>query len=158
MPAPKESFAPSPWLRWGGGRCACTVRSRLLGFVPISIGLVGITKLLRAPKSAGAAGRLSSASGQAVFMATFLSQLGNGADTILTFGVLFADSMPTADVLIVATLAVMAIIFVAVAKYAVQHPRLSDVIERYAHRVTPFVLVAVGAYIIANTATDLLPD
>ena len=129
----------------------------LLGFVPISIGLVGIIKLFRASPASASAARVTSSTGLAVLAATFLAQLGNGADTILTFGVLFADSLPAADLLIIATLAAMAVGFVSVAKYTVQHPALSDVIERYAHRVTPFILIGVGLYIIANTATDIVP-
>ena len=39
-----------------------------------------------------------------VFMVTLSSQLGNGADTIVVLGALFADSMPTADFLIILTL------------------------------------------------------
>ena len=92
------------------------------------------------------------------FATTLISQLGNGADTIVVFGVLFADSMPSADILIVLTLASMAIVFVLVGIYAVRHPMLSGWIERYAYRATPFVLIFVGIYILANTATDLMPD
>jgi cadmium resistance protein CadD (predicted permease) len=83
---------------------------------------------------------------------------GNGADTILIFGILFADSTPAADALIMSTLAAMAIIFVLVAMYVVRHPTISSVISRYAHRVLPFVLIIVGAYVLANTMTDALPN
>ncbi len=34
---------------------------------------------------------------------------------------------------------------------------LSDWIDRYAYRAMPFVLIAVGIYILTNTATDVLP-
>jgi len=130
----------------------------LLGFVPISIGLVGIIRLFRAGDASASAARVASTTGGAVFVATFLAQMGNGADTILTFGVLFADSLPSADRLIIVTLAAMAVGFVSIAKFAVHHPELSDAVERYAHRVTPFILIGVGLYIIANTATDIVPQ
>ena len=94
---------------------------------------------------------------QKVFMATLTSQLGNGADTIVIFGVLFTESTRSADTLIILTLAAMVTIFVLVGIYAVRHPALSEWIDRYAYRAMPFVLIIVGAYILANTATDLLP-
>jgi len=95
---------------------------------------------------------------QKMFMATLFSQLGNGADTIVVFEVLFIDSMPSADILTILTLAALAVIFVFVGIYAVRHPALCEWIDRYAYRVMPFVLIIVGVYILANTATDLLPD
>ena len=90
-------------------------------------------------------------------MATLVSQLGNGADTIVILGVLFTDSMPSADILIIFTLAAMAVVFVLVGIYAVRHPALSEWIDHYAYRAMPFVLIIVGVYILANTASDLLP-
>ena len=94
---------------------------------------------------------------RAVFITTFIIQISNGADTVVTFAALFADSTAPTDLLIVFTLATMAVIFVLVAIYGVRHPALSQWIERNAHRVTPWILLIVGAYIVANTATDLMP-
>ena len=91
------------------------------------------------------------------FMATLFIQLANGADTVITFGALFTDSTRSADLLIILTLAAMAVIFALVANYAIRHPAFGDFIERYAYRVTPFILIAVGSYILLNTATDLMP-
>ena len=129
----------------------------LLGFVPISIGAVELYRMRRG-KATTTVANVDMVNGvQKVFMATLLSQLGNGADTIVVFGVIFTDSMPYADILIILTMAAMAVIFVIVGIYAVRHPALSEWIDRYAYRAMPFVLIIVGIYILANTATDLLP-
>jgi cadmium resistance protein CadD (predicted permease) len=48
--------------------------------------------------------------------------------------------------------------FVIVGIYAVRHPALNKWVDRYAHRAMPFVLIIVGVYVLANTASDLLPD
>jgi cadmium resistance protein CadD (predicted permease) len=130
----------------------------LLGFVPISIGAFELIQLRRGKAKVTVAQEKSVDGVQKVFMTTLFSQLGNGADTIVVFGVLFIDSMPSADILTILTLAAMAVIFVFVGIYAVRHPALCDWIDRYAYRVMPFVLIIVGVYILANTATDLLPD
>jgi cadmium resistance protein CadD (predicted permease) len=130
----------------------------LLGIVPIYIGIVELVRIHRGREKIAVATEISSETNHKVFLTTLISQLGNGADTILIFGILFADSTPAADALIMSTLAAMAIIFVLVAMYAVRHPTISPVISRYAHRVLPFVLIIVGAYVLANTATDALPN
>ncbi len=130
----------------------------LLGFVPISIGAVELIQLRRGKAKVTVAKEKSVDGVQKVFMTTLFSQLGNGADTIVVFGVLFIDSMPSADILTILTLAAMAVIFVFVGIYAVRHPALCEWIDRYAYRAMPFVLIIVGVYILANTATDLLPE
>jgi len=130
----------------------------LLGFVPISIGTVELIRL-RVGKPKETVAKKNSANGtQKVFVATLLSQLGNGADTIAILGVLFADSLPSADILVIFTLAAMAVIFVRIGIFAVRHPALSEQIDRYAHHAMPIVLIIIGLYILANTATDLLPE
>jgi len=130
----------------------------LLGFVPISIGAYELIQL-RGGKATVALAEEKSVDGvQKVFLAALISQLSNGADTVVVFGVLFTDSNAPADILIILTLVAMAVIFVLVGIYAVRHPALSKWIDRYAYRAMPFVLIIVGIYILANTVTDILPD
>lgn len=127
-----------------------------LGLVPISLGIAGVVNLLRENSSADDTREVALGGGGAAFLATVTSQLGNGADTILTFGALFADSSPAADTLIAITVATMAVIFLGGARYAIEHPTINKSIEGHAHQVTPFILIIVGTYILANTATDLV--
>jgi cadmium resistance protein CadD (predicted permease) len=129
----------------------------LLGIVPISIGAMGIWRLARGSVAQKENLQNESISAAAVFVVTLSTQLGNGTDTVLTFGSLFADSVPGADQLIMVTMAVMAVLFLWLANYCVKHPVFSDMMQRHAHRVTPFLLILVGAYILANTGTDLMP-
>ncbi len=129
----------------------------LLGLVPISIGVVGIYRLIRGPAAENDSSQEQTASAAAVFVATMFTQLGNSTDTLLTFGPLFADSMRTASYMIMFTIAVMGALFLFAANYFVKHPLLSDLLQRHAQRVTPFLLISVGLYILANTASDLVP-
>ena len=130
----------------------------LLGLVPISIGVAGIFSLIRGPGPQSETSHLQTMSAASVFFVTLTTQLGNGADTVLTFAALFADSLPGADYLIAFTIAVMAVLFLSIANYLISHPVLSNLMQRHAQRVTPFVLIFVGLYILVNTGTDLLPD
>jgi cadmium resistance protein CadD (predicted permease) len=145
---------------FGVSEIANVVPIRYLGFlgiVPIYIGVVEFVRNYRAKKNAAAATETSYDDNPKAFATTLISQLGNGADTILVFGILFVDSTPAADILIIFTLAAMAFSFVFVAMVAVRHPAMSSVISQYAHRVLPFVLIIVGVYVLANTATDTMP-
>ena len=130
----------------------------LLGVVPIYIGVVELVRIYRGKEETAVATEPSLDSNRRTFLTTLTSQLGNGTDTILIFGILFADSTPAADTLIIFTLAAMAITFVLVAMYAVRHPTVGSVISRYAHHILPFILIIVGVYVLANTATDALPN
>jgi len=130
----------------------------LLGLVPVSIGAIELVRL-RWGKTDVPTGEMALVGGgRTVFMVTLISQIGNGADTLVTFGALFADSMPGGDVLIILTLAVMAVMFLFIALHGVRHPGLQHWINRHAQHLTPYILIAVGVYILANTATDLLPN
>jgi cadmium resistance protein CadD (predicted permease) len=126
--------------------------------VPVSIGAIELVRL-RWGKTDVPTGEMALVGGgRTVFMVTLISQIGNGADTLVTFGALFADSMPGGDVLIILTLAVMAVMFLFIALHGVRHPGLQHWINRHAQHLTPYILIAVGVYILANTATDLLPN
>ena len=129
-----------------------------LGLIPIGLGTAGVIRLIRDKTADSTIREASVGSGKTAFLATLTSQVGNGADSIITFGALFADSNPASDTLIIFTFAAMTVIFLAGAHYAIRHPAVKASIENHAHRITPFILIIVGAYILADTATDLLPN
>ena len=129
----------------------------MLGVVPVFWGVVALFQLFRAKQTAEAASFEQENGSKAIFVAVLLTQLSNGADSIITFSVFLADSTPESDYLIILTFLVMTLVFVRVARYALTHRRLSDVLDRYGRYVTPFILILVGLYIISNTASDLLP-
>lgn len=129
----------------------------LLGLVPLSIGAIGIFRLVRGPVVEDETGQEKTMNATSVFIVALSAQLGNGADTVLTFGALFADSLRAASYLIMFTMAAMAVLFLGLANYFVKQPVLGELIQRHANRLTPFVLIFVGLYILANTGTDTLP-
>ena len=130
----------------------------LLGLVPISIGVFELIQLLRAKEKKAASERVVVDDSAKVFSTTLGTQLGNATDTVVVFGVLFVDSKPAADFLAIVTFAVMALVFVCVGMYAVRHPAIHEHVDRHAHRIMPFILIAVGIYVLFNTATDIAPN
>lgn len=127
----------------------------LLGVFPVLIGITGIVRLfsnkgvVRDPVVPGA--------GSTAIAATLLTQLGNSADTIITYGVLFSDSNDLGDHLVLAAFGGMALLFVLIAYQALRHSWLSRPVQLYGHYITPLILIAVGMYVLSNTALDMLP-
>lgn len=129
----------------------------LLGLIPVGLGLHGLWRLYKPKDESDSADEKQASTGWAILVATFFTQLGNGGDTIVTFGVVFADSMVNADPLIFATIATMASIFVLGAVWGVRHPALGNLVDRYGPKVTPVLMIIVGIYVLMNTATDITP-
>jgi cadmium resistance protein CadD (predicted permease) len=129
----------------------------MLGVIPIFIGVVALIKLFLGKNTNQAHDTSVKHSHMAIFMAVLMTQLGNGADSIITFSVLYADSTDSSDYLIVTTFIGMICLFAWLAYYSLKHRRLSEILVKYGHFVTPFILILVGVYIILNTASDLVP-
>lgn len=145
-------------LAWTVGKLATSVPVEYLGFlgiVPVVIGIVGIVKLfskqgvINDPAIAGA--------GSTAVLAAMLTQLSNGADTVVTFSILFADSNEMADNLVIVSFAVMTVLFAIAAQQAQRHPWLSRPIQLYGHYITPLIMITVGLYVLSNTGLDMLP-
>ena len=130
----------------------------LLGVIPMLMGVLALWKLYRHSQSAGEVdSTYAGNSVLAIFFALVTIQLSNGADTIITFSTLYADSSSPSDFVVAPTFFTMVGIFSLLAFYSVKHPRLSYVLVRYGQYVTPFILMLVGFYIFSNTASDLVP-
>ena len=129
----------------------------LLGIIPIAIGGKALMRLFRRPETGDPTGIAIENSVHGVFLTVLVTQLSNGADSIITFSVLLAESSDSSDYLIMSAFLGMALIFGWLAFYSIKHRSISDFVSRYGNYVTPFILILVGAYILSNTASDLMP-
>lgn len=130
----------------------------LLGVIPMMIGVFALWKLYRQSRNTEEVdSAYAGNSALAIFFALITIQLSNGADTIITFSALYADSSNPSDYIVAPTFFAMVGLFAWLAFYSVKHPRLSHVLVRYGQYVTPFILIFVGFYIFSNTASDLAP-
>ena len=148
-------------LAYFAGRTADFLPVEYLGFlgvIPLTLGIVGLAKLAMRPPGDSQHMASNVTANRAVFVTALLTQLGNCADTIVTFGALFADSNPSSDVLIVSTAVLLALLFAVASVYTLGQPVVARLADRHAHRVTPLLLIAIGFYILLNTATDVLPE
>ncbi len=129
----------------------------LLGVIPMMMGIHALWKLFRRSQAEEVGNSYAGNSVLAIFFALITIQLSNGADTIITFSALYADSSNSSDYIVAPTFFALVGIFAGLAYYSVKHPRLSQFIVRYGQYVTPFILIFVGFYIFSNTASDLAP-
>jgi cadmium resistance protein CadD (predicted permease) len=127
-----------------------------LGLIPMLMGLRALLQLFRRSQDGDPDCAAIEDNRRAVFITVLATQLSNGADSIITFSVLMAESTSASDYLIVLTFVAMIAVFSRLAMFSLKHRKLSDVLEKYGPYVTPFILIGVGLYIFANTASDLV--
>ena len=128
-----------------------------LGVIPIMLGVAALISLARGTQGGEKGSFAIDNSSRAIFVTVVLTQLSNSADSIITFSALFADSLDATDYLIAPTFLAMSGIFAWLAYYLQNHRSLGQVLDRYGHYLTPFILILVGFYILANTASDMTP-
>ncbi len=129
----------------------------LLGLLPI---LIGLKKLydLRAGSGesedadthqdrGGALGRMASVAAVTI---------AHGGDNIGIYTPLFATQRLAEIGLIVAVFAVMTAVWLAVAHWLVHHRRFGAPIRRYGYLVVPFVLIALGLFILYQAGSFAL--
>jgi len=122
-------IVPEAWLTW-------------LGLGPL---IIGIKKLIewkqeKQPDSP----RSDAGSVLSVWMITF----ANGGDNIAVYTPLFASSNAGGLALILAVFGVMIGVWCVVGYFIGKHPLVMRVIDRYGHILVPFVLIALGLYIL----------
>jgi len=129
-----------------GGRVLPRPWVGLLGIVPI---LVGVRRWVRRhdpPVHTKVSGSASTATVAAV---TF----SNGGDNIGVYTPLFASTDTAHLVVTLITFYVLLALWCFVGYRITRHPAIGRVLSRYGHIVVPFVLVALGFYIMSQSGT-----
>jgi len=120
----------------------------LLGLVPLGL---GIFHLLRRSHDddddAGAAAHSGLLRTFAVGMVT----IANGGDNLGVYIPMFVTADPGTLAIYIATMLALTGALCWFAYALVNHPRWGDPIRRYAAPVTPFILIALGAYILIES-------
>ncbi len=121
----------------------------LLGLAPIAIGL---RKLATAAAPADA-GTVPPPAGRGRVAAVTLVTIANGADNISSYTPALATRGAADITVIAAVFAVMTAVLLALAHALTHHPRLGAPIRRHGRRVAPYVLIALGAFILHDAGT-----
>jgi cadmium resistance protein CadD (predicted permease) len=117
-----------------------------LGLLPIAIGIRQLVLRHRAGEQDDddipAGGRLLAVAGITV---------ANGGDNLGVYTPVFATRAPEEILTIVIVFAVLIALLILGAHWLVKHPRLGAPIRRYGPALSPWVLIAIGAFVIHDS-------
>jgi cadmium resistance protein CadD (predicted permease) len=135
-------FVPTLWLGW-------------LGLIPLALGLRELVRLRARVAGADATGADALPPIGAVGIAGVL--LAHSGDSFGALAPLFAETRRGLLPLIAAVVLVLTLLACALARWIVSHPRVGPAIRSVAPRLVPFVLIAVGLYVLTDSPTDTFP-
>lgn len=121
---------------------------RLLGFVPLALGIRAMWQLMRRSRSSVEVKTSAGRVGQMLGVAAVT--IANGGDNIGVYIPLFSTRSAAERAAMGIVFLAMTAIWCTVGRYLVRHPRLRIPIERYGHRALPFVLVVLGLATLAG--------
>lgn len=122
----------------------------LLGLAPIAI---GIRELWEADSGDEEPHVSSGRSARGKVLSVAAVTLANGGDNIGVYAPLFATHAGWEIALMIAIFAGMTFVWCAGAYWLVRHPTLGSPIRRYGRGLLPFVLIALGLYILFEAGT-----
>jgi cadmium resistance protein CadD (predicted permease) len=125
----------------------------LMGLIPIAI---GIWRLLEYKDRNQIPNEIKTASeykreGLIPYLAVSGITISNGGDDLGVFTPLFAKYNAVGDVMILISIFMgMTLVWCVVTLYFTNHATIAARIKRYGYILTPFVLIGIGAYILAD--------
>ena len=122
-----------------------------LGVLPILIGLKKIQELRHGDATDDDDAAVKSSRGNVLAVAAVT--IANGGDNLSIYIPIFATLSALEVALIGLVFVTMTFVWVGAAFWLTHHPTLGAPIRRYGQRVVPFVLVALGAWILVEAGT-----
>ncbi len=122
-----------------------------LGVLPVLIGAKQLMELRRANLDSTAAPAKSASGWTGTVLAVATVTVANGGDNIAVYVPMFARQTPAAVLAICALFAALVAAWCIAARALVGHPQLGAPFRRWGRRVTPFVLIALGCYILIES-------
>jgi len=151
-------YLGSQWLvvgvAWGASRFSKSLPQESLGYlgvVPIGLGIWRAWQLRGSARTDAAR---SPATGGALEVS--LVNSAQNSDNLAVFTCLFADSAQALHGAVLGTLAASAAAWCGLGFWLARRTRLAQPLRRASRFALPFLLIAVGVYILADTATDVI--
>jgi len=129
-------------------------RVGLLGIIPLSLGAARLFQLVRGRGLQVA--DVASGSGGSGFLQALTLHVTGSADTLAVYGPLVVDSLPAAKAALAATFLFAAIALAGSALLLSRRQAAVAILARGGAWTAPVIMVLVGAYVLADTADDLL--
>jgi len=125
----------------------------LMGLIPIAIGIKRLVELRERNRIPGNSKTFQDDKRQGLipFLTVSGVTISNGGDDIGVFTPLFAKYNTVGEVATLVTIfMVMTLVWCIVTYYFVNHPLIATRIQRFGNIITPFVLIGLGLYILAD--------
>ena len=126
-----------------------------LGVIPLGLGVKQLIELART-RGPTAERAYRPAPARAGAQAVALITLASSADSLATFAAIFADTRPPLGLIVLATTVGCAVVFAIGSRKLVHNTGIGRQISGVAPYVMPFLLIAIGLFILADTPTDVL--
>ena len=125
----------------------------LLGLVPISIGIIKLSQLIKnSSKTDEIIMPVSRWNNHLRILTVAGVTFSNGGDNIGIYAPLFAKySLPFEVAYLYAVFMIMTALWCIVAYYLVNHPRIASRMRSAGHILLPFVLIGIGVYILSES-------
>ena len=117
----------------------------LLGLAPLGIGIAQIVRRRDEPD-----GEAPNLRGAGKILAVTSITVANGGDNLAIYVPVYANHSRTDQLVLSATFLILTGVWCGLGHALVHHPKLGAPIRRYAAPATPYVLVALGLYILSG--------
>ncbi len=130
---------------------------RYLGLIPIGIGSYHLARLVLRRLRGGSAppDQLAAPVGVAGYAGFAAALLANSADSVIVMTPLLADLTPAFVVGCFVAAAATAVAMGMLASLVARHPAWSAYVEKISEWALPFILIGIGALILANGPSDV---
>ena len=126
-----------------------------IGLIPIAIGLYELWLLRRGGPATAAEAEEIGGSGRGSVFAITMIMLTHSWDSIAVLAPLLSDTRSGLIGWMAVSVVCAAALLTFFAQKAVGHEKIRIQLARYAPKVLPFLLIAVGLYILTNSPTDI---
>jgi len=120
----------------------------LLGLLPIYLGIKGVVRLFDKEPPADEDHQTEKKGNRSNPWIVSGVTIANGGDNIGIYVPLFATLAWPQKISVVSIFFIMTGVWCILARYLSRHPLMAKAIDKYGHVVTPFVLIALGIYIL----------
>lgn len=121
----------------------------LLGLLPI---VIGIKKLLELKRNETEEAAIEKPAAHALFTVAAVT-IANGGDNLGIYAPLFANSSLSELVIMLSVFFALVALWCFLGYFLGKHPAVSKVVDRYGHLIVPFVLIALGFYIMIESGS-----
>jgi cadmium resistance protein CadD (predicted permease) len=134
-----SKIIPVQWIGW-------------LGIVPMLLGVYALAGQFRGAEDQ----RVPDVAGHAAMFGVAATLVANSVDTIIVFAPLLVDTRDDIDPQLIGGFAVMGLAWYVLAAIMSRTAAKMDIVTRVAGWIAPLIMIAVGFYILSNTATDVM--